>query len=127
MAPKTRSTDSAHATLVDSLDPTSQHSSLVHVLDTLALVLEQMSLINARFDAQTANHVLAATFIVADPTVTHRLHDAPREPPRHEQPVELRPPPSPYPPDGYAPPTNGPLFPEAPPHHVPTSRGHPHP
>jgi hypothetical protein len=36
--------------------------------------------------------------------------------------VEHLPPPPPYPPAGYALSTLGPLFPESPPHHVPTSR-----
>jgi hypothetical protein len=64
---------------------------------------------------------------VADPHVTQRRHDAYREPSRHEQPVELLPPLPPYPSVGYAVPTIGPLFPEAPPHHVPASRDHTHP
>jgi hypothetical protein len=96
MAPKTRSVDSPHATPVDSPDPTSPRSSLVPARDTLALVLEQMELINARLDAQTANvtpPVAAAiapvsrnavTMRTANPRVTsspwtsaHHLHHVP--------------------------------------------------
>jgi hypothetical protein len=60
MAPKTRSADSPSITRADSLDPSSQESSLVHALDTLAVVLEQMALINARLDARTATAADAA-------------------------------------------------------------------
>jgi hypothetical protein len=70
MAPKTRSADSPPVTPVDSHDPSSQQSSLVPVHDTLSLVLEEMALINARLDAQTADAIaIVAAADVADPTV----------------------------------------------------------
>jgi hypothetical protein len=126
MAPKTLSTDSPLVTPAHSPDPSSQESSLVPALDTLALVLEQIAIINAHLDAHTANVAAAAASIVADPTIAQRRHDAHCEPPRQKQPEDL-PPPPPYPHAGYAPPTHGPLFPEAPLYRAPTSRGHPRP
>jgi hypothetical protein len=72
MAAKTRSANSPADTPHDSLDPNSQQSSLAPALDTLALVLEQMALINARFDAQTANAATAVAAAVAEPHVTMR-------------------------------------------------------
>jgi hypothetical protein len=67
MAPIFRSTDSPHVTPPDSHDPSSQESSLGHASDTLPLVLEQMALINARLDAQTADAAAAFAAIIADP------------------------------------------------------------
>jgi hypothetical protein len=125
MAPKTGSTDSHHVTPHDSPDPSSQERSLVPPHDALAFVHEQMALIIARLDAQTANAAAAAATPVADPLVAQRRHDAHHDPPRHEQSEDL-PPPLPYPAAGYAHPTHGPLFPEAPPYRAPISRGHPH-
>jgi hypothetical protein len=127
MAPKTRSADSPPDTPLDSSDPSSKKSSLALALDTLALVLEQMALINARLDAQTANTAGTVATLVGDTPVAQRRRDAPREPSHHELPVEQLPAPPQYPPAGYALPHLGPLFAEAPPHHVSTSRGHPHP
>ena len=86
-----------------------------------------MALINARMDAQAANVAPVVACTVADPLVTQRRHDAHREPSRHGQPVDLLPPLPHTPLHVYALPTHGPLFSEAPPHHVPTSRGHTHP
>ena len=54
MAPKTRTVESPHVSPPNSLDLGSQHSSVVPTHDPLALVLEQMALINARLDAQSA-------------------------------------------------------------------------
>jgi hypothetical protein len=54
MAPKTRSGDSSHVSPLDPHDLGSQHSSVVPTYDTFALDLEQMALINARRDAQSA-------------------------------------------------------------------------
>jgi hypothetical protein len=56
---KTRSADSPPISPADSNDPSSQQSSITPTPNTLALVLEQMTLINARPDAQTAD--VAAT------------------------------------------------------------------
>jgi hypothetical protein len=70
MAPKTRSADSPPVTPADSHDPSSYNSTLIPTPDTLALVLEQMALINARFDAQTADAAAtAAAAPAADPPV----------------------------------------------------------
>jgi hypothetical protein len=88
MTPKTRSSDSPPHTPPDSLDPNSQHKSLAHVPDTLALVREQLPLINARLDAQTANVAAAVAAANGDPHDAQRRHDAHREPSRHELPVE---------------------------------------
>jgi hypothetical protein len=87
MAPKTRSTDSPHVPPLDSPDPNSHESSLVHAHDTTALVLEQIALFNVRLDAQTANVAGAAATCVADPlsrnavtmrTTTPRVTSSPR-------------------------------------------------
>jgi hypothetical protein len=68
MAPKTRSADSPPLAPLDSLDPSSHQSSLDPTPDTLALVLQQMALINARLDAQTVDVVVApTTAAAADP------------------------------------------------------------
>jgi hypothetical protein len=65
-----------------------------------------MVLINARLDAQTADAAIVATAADdADPTVAQRRHDAQRELPSHEQPMDLLPPPPPYPPTSYGPST----------------------
>jgi hypothetical protein len=69
MAPKTCYVDSPRVSLADSLDPGSQQSSLVPTPDTLALVVQQMALINARMDAQSADVVDAAAAVAADPSV----------------------------------------------------------
>jgi hypothetical protein len=82
MAPIIRSTDSPPVTPADSHDPNSQESSLGHASDTLPLVLEQMALINARLDAQTADAAAAFTTIIADAvtmrTTTPRVTSSPR-------------------------------------------------
>jgi hypothetical protein len=64
MAPKTRSADSPSVSPLDSHDPGCQRSSLVPTHDTLALVLEQMALINARMDAQSADVVVVAAITI---------------------------------------------------------------
>jgi hypothetical protein len=105
MAPKTRSADSPLVSPPDSHDPSSQQSSLVPTLDdTLALVMEQMALINARMDAQLADAAFVAN-AAANPTVAQRRRDAQREPPRDGHSVDPPTPPPPYPHLGYAPPT----------------------
>jgi hypothetical protein len=54
-----------------------QQCSLVLAHDTLATVLEQMALINARLDAQTADVAGADDATdVADHPVAQRRHDA---------------------------------------------------
>jgi hypothetical protein len=55
MAPKTRYADSPHVSPHDFPDLGSKQSSVVPTHDTLAFVLEQMALINARLDAQSAD------------------------------------------------------------------------
>jgi hypothetical protein len=67
MAPKTRSDDPRPHVHADTADHSSQRSSLAPTLDTLALVLEQMALINSRLDAKTAD------------TDAHRRRDAQRD------------------------------------------------
>jgi hypothetical protein len=72
MAPKTRFADSPHVSPLDSPDLGSQQSFVIPIPDTLALVMEQMALLNARLDAQSADvvaaaAVVAATIVVADP------------------------------------------------------------
>jgi hypothetical protein len=67
MAPKTRSADSPHVSPPDSPDLGSQHSYIVPTRDTLALVLEQMALINARLDAQSADAIVVAATVATDP------------------------------------------------------------
>jgi hypothetical protein len=69
MAPKPRSADSPPLAFADSPDSSSQHSSLDPTYDTLALVLQQMALINARLDALTADVAHAAAVVVADTLV----------------------------------------------------------
>jgi hypothetical protein len=86
-----------------------------------------MALINARLDARTAHAAVAVATLAGDPHVAHRRHDAHGESLPHELPVEQLPPPPPYPPARHALLTLGPFFSEAPPHNVPTPRGHPHP
>jgi hypothetical protein len=94
MAPKTRSADSPPLAPAETDDLNSQQSSLAPTPDTLALVLEQMALINARLDVQTAD--AAAAFDVADAHaaythVAQRRRDAQREPPRDDRPFGLPP------------------------------------
>lgn len=89
MAPKTRSVDSPPVTRADSSDPNSQQSTLVPTPNTLALVLEQIALINARLDAHAANAAVAiATVGVPEPHVVQRLRDAQREPPRDDHSID---------------------------------------
>jgi hypothetical protein len=102
---------------VDTLPPPSPHPLLGYAPLTKGSFFP-----DARLTAQTAH-----TAVVGDPFVAHRRHDAHSEPSPHELPVEQLPPPPLDPPAGYALPTLGPLFPEAPPHHVPASRGRTHP
>jgi hypothetical protein len=92
MATKTRFADSPRASPLDSHDFGSQHSYVVPTLDTLALVLKQMALINARMNAQSADALAAAAVAAADPLITQRNRDAQLEPSRHEVPVEQLPP-----------------------------------
>jgi hypothetical protein len=75
-------------------------------------VHEQMALINARLDVQSAD-VAAATTTAADHSVAQRRRDSQLEPPRDGHSVDTLPPPPPHPRLGYAPPTQGPLFPDA--------------
>jgi hypothetical protein len=133
MPPKTRFADSPHVSPLDSTDLCSQHSSVVPTPDTLALVLEQLALINARMDAQSADAAdvgaAAAAFaaiVDADPHVAQRRRDAQLEYPRDGPSVDSLPSPPPHSLLGYALHTQGPLFPDARPHQAPTSRGHPH-
>jgi hypothetical protein len=81
----------------------------------------------ARQAAQTAVAAAAAAAPFGAIPVARRRHDAHSAPSPHELPVEQLPPPPPYPPAGYALTTLGPFVSEAPPHNVPTPRGHPHP
>jgi hypothetical protein len=74
MAPKTRSTNLSPNAPADTADQSSQHNSLAPPLDPLALVREQMALINASLDAQAAK--IAA----------QRHRDAQRATPRTDQP-----------------------------------------
>jgi hypothetical protein len=60
---------------------------------------------------------------IADPSVAQCRRDAQLDPPRDGHSVDTLPPPPPHPFLGYAPSTQGPLFPDARPHHAPTSRG----
>jgi hypothetical protein len=85
MAPKPRSAEPAMDAHADLEDKSSQYSSLDQPLHAIALVLEQMALVNARMDA----HSTAIT--------AHRQRDAKRDTPRHVQsttPTHLPPPPS---------------------------------
>jgi hypothetical protein len=86
MAPKTRPADSPPVSPPASPDLGSQQSTLVRTHDTLALVHEQMTLLNARIDAQSADAaVVAAGAGAAANTGTHvaqRRHDAQLEPSR---------------------------------------------
>jgi hypothetical protein len=63
----------------------------------LALVLEQMALINARMDARTAHALAAVAVAIGATLVAHRRHDAHSEPSPHELHVEQLPPPPPFP------------------------------
>jgi hypothetical protein len=90
MAPKTRYADSPLVSLPDSLDLGFQRS-IVPTLDILALVLEQMALINARLDAQSADAACAAA-AAADSLVAQRRRAAALEPSRDELPVDHLPP-----------------------------------
>jgi hypothetical protein len=74
MAPKTRSTNLSPNAPADTADQSSQQNSLAPPLDPLALVLDQMALINASLDAQ------------ATETAAQRHRDAQRDTPRTDQP-----------------------------------------
>jgi hypothetical protein len=76
MAPKTRSADSPLVSPPDSPNLGSQQSYVVPTPNTLALVLQQMALINACMDAQSADAGVAAAAGAADPLVAHRSRDA---------------------------------------------------
>jgi hypothetical protein len=67
MAPKTRFSDSPLVSPHDSHDLGCQESYVVPTLDTLALVLDQMALVNARMDAQSANAVAHVAGVAVDP------------------------------------------------------------
>jgi hypothetical protein len=81
MAPKTRFADSPHVSPPASPDLGSQQSTLDHTPDGLALVLQEMALINARLDSQSAD-VAAVAAAVANPDTpaAQRRHDANLEP-----------------------------------------------
>jgi hypothetical protein len=92
MAPNTRSADSL-VSPHDSHDLNSQHSSVVSTPNTLALVLEQMALINARLDAQSADVAVAvAAAASAYSLVAQRRRTTALEPSRDELPVDHLPP-----------------------------------
>jgi hypothetical protein len=81
MAAKARCDDSPHVSPHDSPDLGSQQSYVVPTHDTLALVVEQMALIKAHLDAQSAaagaaHDVVDHATDVAEPLVAKRRRDA---------------------------------------------------
>jgi hypothetical protein len=74
MAPETRYNAFTPHAHVDTINLSSQQISLALPYDTLALVLEQMSLIYARLDAQTTGIVAVVAAAAADPPCCSAAH-----------------------------------------------------
>ena len=93
MAPKTRSVDNPPDSPPASPDLGSPQSSVSPTPATLALVLQQMALINARLDAQSAAAAAAVAAgpvaAPADPSFAVRRHDAQLDPHRDNHSLNL--------------------------------------